>query len=71
MKAGIPITSSRVTVLHSRQSSFRSTFSPVENSAMTTASSVTWSSSVASATGSSQRTPSAASPIAPTTPSPR
>ena len=48
MNAGIPITSSRVTVLHSRQRSARSTFSPVENSAITTASSVMCSSSAAS-----------------------
>ena len=71
MKSGIPIASSRVTVLHSLQRSFRSTFSPVEKRAMTTASSVTCSSSEASPTGSSQRTPSADRPIAPTTPSPR
>ena len=48
MNAGMPIASSRVTVLHSRQRSLRSTFRPVENSAITTASSVTCSSSVAS-----------------------
>ena len=71
MNAGMPTASSRVTVLHSRQRSLRSTFRPVEKSAITTASSVTCSSSGASWTGSSQRTPSAARPAAPTTPSPR
>ena len=46
MNAGMPTTSSRVTVLHARQRSSRSTFSPAENSAITTASSVTCSISV-------------------------
>ena len=54
MNSGMPMTSRRVTVLQARQLSARSSLSPVENSAITTASSVACSISAESASGSTQ-----------------
>ena len=68
---GIAISSSRAVVPQARRVSSRSSFSPALNSAMITAISVRWSSSVAFSTGSTQSIPARLITTAAAAPRPR